>query len=122
MLDDLEPARHLAERVGEDLAVLADEDLGRLLAPRVEELTDAEEELGALRERRSTPAGEGVLRRLHCRVDLFHRREVDGAGLPAGGRVEDGPAAAGAALDTASPDPVRDAGGGGRVDGIGHAQ
>ncbi len=60
VLDDLEPARHLAERVGEHLAVLAREDLGHLLAPRVQELADAEEELGAFRERRLAPGGEGV--------------------------------------------------------------
>ena len=61
MLDDLEPARHLAERIGEDLAVLADEDLGDLVASRVQQLADAEEELGALRQRGRAPGREGVV-------------------------------------------------------------
>ena len=85
-LDDLEPARHLAERVGEDLAVLADEDLGELVAALVEELADAEEELGAPRERRRAPRRERRLRGLDGGVDLLDRGEVDRAGLLARSR------------------------------------
>ena len=48
------------------------------------------------------------------------RREVDGTGLAAGRGVVDRAAAAGAAVDPAAADPVRDARGGGRVDRLGH--
>ena len=57
-LDHLEPARHLAHRVGEHLAVLGGQELRDLLALLVEELADREEELGALRERERAPGGE----------------------------------------------------------------
>jgi hypothetical protein len=122
VLDDLEPARHLAERVGEHLAVLTGQDLGRLLAPRVEELPDAEEELGPLRERGLAPGREGGARSLDGRVHLLGGREVDGAGLAAGGRVVDGAAPSGAALDPAPADPVRDPSGARCVNGFGHAE
>ncbi len=120
VLDDLEPARHLAERVGEHLAVLAREDLGDLLAPRVQQLTDAEEELGPFRERGRPPGRESLPRCLDGRVDLLHARKVDGAGLAAGRGVEDRAAAAGAAVDPAPADPVRDARRSRCVDGLGH--
>ena len=57
-LDHLEPARHLAERVREHLAVLGVRMLRDLLAPRVEELANREEELGPLRERQRAPRRE----------------------------------------------------------------
>ena len=120
VLDDLEAARHLAERVGEHLAVLAGEDLGHLVAPGVEQLPDAEEELGALRERGLAPGREGTAGRLDGRVHLLGGREVDGAGLVTSRGVVDRAAASGAALDAASAYPVRDPGGAGRVDCLGH--
>ena len=122
MLHDLQPARHLAERVGQDLAVLAGEDRGHLLAPRMEQLADAEEELGPLRERGLAPGGERVPRRLDGRIDLLGGREVDCAGLAASRGVVDRAAAAGAAVDPASADPVRDARDSGRVDRLGHGE
>ena len=72
---------HLAERVGEDLAVLADEDLGDFVAPRMEELADPEKELGPLREGSLAPARERAPRRPDGGVHLFGAREVDGSGL-----------------------------------------
>ena len=54
------------------------------------------------------PGGERLLRGLDGGVDLLDRREVDLAGLAAGRRVVDRAAAAGAALDPAAADPVRE--------------
>ena len=56
VLDHLEPARDLALRVGEHLAVLEREELRDVLAVLVDELADPEEELGAPRERQRAPA------------------------------------------------------------------
>ena len=121
VLDHLEPAGHLAERVGEDLAVLAREDLGHLLAPRVRASSRMRKKSSArFASDVSRQAGKAVLRRLDGGVHLLDRREVDGAGLAAGRRVVDRAAAAGAALDAAAADPVRDARDGGRVDRLGH--
>ena len=55
VLDDLDAALHLAERVGEHLAVLGGEEPRQVLAVLVDELVDAEEELCALRERPVAP-------------------------------------------------------------------
>ena len=46
-LDDLEPARNLAERVGLDLAVLRGEKAGDVLAVLVEQLAHAKQDLRA---------------------------------------------------------------------------
>jgi len=100
----------------------AGEDLGRLIASRVKQLADAEEELGPLRERGLAPGGEGGACRLDGRVHLLGGRKVDGAGLAPGRRVVDGAAQSGAALDPVPADPMRDPGGAGRVDGLGHAE
>ena len=89
-LDHLEPARDLAERVGGDLAVLEREQPREVLAVVVEELADAEEELGAARRararaRRGTPAFAACT----ARSTSSARREVDGARLHAGRGVVD---------------------------------
>ena len=107
-LDHLEPARDLAHRVGGHLAVLEREQPRDVLAVRVEELPDPEEELGALRERERAPGGERGLRGLHRAVDLLDGREVDGARLLAGRRVVDRAAAARLAGDGLPADPVVD--------------
>ena len=60
VLDHLDAALHLAVRVGEHLAVLGREEAREVLAVLVEELVDAEEELGALRERPVAPRRERV--------------------------------------------------------------
>ena len=70
-LDHLEPARDLAHRVGEHLAVLGGEDPREVLSVRVEELADREEELGALRERRRAPRLERLGGVLDRRGDLL---------------------------------------------------
>ena len=71
--------------------MLGGEQPGEVLAVRVEELADAEEELGAPRDRERAPGRECRLRRLNGEVDLLGGGEVDGAGLNAGRRVVDGP-------------------------------
>ena len=71
VLDHLEPARDLAERVGVHLAVLAREDAGDVVAVRVEELADAEEELGAPRERERAPGREASFAAGDGGVDLL---------------------------------------------------
>ena len=72
-LDHLDPARDLAHRVGEHLAVLGGEEPRDLFAVLVEQLADPEEQLGAPRERERPPGGERRLRRLHGAVDLLDR-------------------------------------------------
>ena len=109
VLDDLEPARHLAERVGEHLAVLAVRISAASSRRACEQLPDAEEELGALRERGLAPGGNASLRGLDGRVHLLdasrsRRRRV---WRPVAG-LKTGPAASGSALDPAAADPVRD--------------
>jgi hypothetical protein len=89
--DHLEPARNLAIGVGEDLAVLERQEAREVVVVVVDELADAEEDLGAARERERAPPREGALRSPDGRVDLLDRGEVDLAGLDASCRVEDGP-------------------------------
>jgi len=88
--------------------VLGSEQLREVLAMRVEELADPEEELGALRERHRTPPLPGLRGILYRRVDLLDRREVDRARLDAERRVVDGAAPPRRPLDSPPPDPVRD--------------
>src|SRR5581483_9092808 len=106
VLDHLEAARDLAERVREDLAVLGGEDAGDVLAVLVDELPDAEEELGAAREGDGAPALERLLRSPDGRVDLLDAREVDRARLLAGCGVPDRAAPARGAFDRLPADPV----------------
>ena len=96
--DHLEPARNLAIGVGEDLAVLERQEAREVVVVVVDELADAEEDLGAARERERAPPREGALRSPDGRVDLLDRGEVDLAGLDASCRVQDGAAAARPAL------------------------
>ena len=107
-LDHLEAARDLAQRVGEDLAVLGGDQPRELVAVLVDELADAEEELRALRERDRAPGREGRLRGRDGAVDLLDRREVDLGCLLAGGRVEDAAAAARLPGHGPAVDPVAD--------------
>ena len=101
--------------------MLADEDLGERVAALVQQLADAEEELGLPCERRRAPRGERLLRGLDGGVDLFDRGEVDRAGLPAGRGVVDRTAAPRRAVDAAPADPVWDPRDGGSFDRFGHA-
>jgi hypothetical protein len=112
-LGDLEPAGDLADRVGDDLAVLGGDELGDLGLALVEQLAETEEHLGALGQRGPLP------RRLPCGLrggdDLAHELgggEVEHAGLLAGGGVEHRAGARGAALPGSAADEVGDAGGG----------
>jgi len=104
----LEPARHLAERVGEHLAVLLRQDLRDLLALVVQELADREEELGAPGERHRPPGRERLLRGLDRLVDLLDRREIDRPRLLPRRRVEHRAGAAGLPRIGAAGDPVID--------------
>ena len=108
VLDHLEPALHLAHRVGEHLPVLGGEEPREVLAVLGDELADAEEHLGAARERDRPPGGERLLRRRDGGVDLLERGEVDRAGLLAGRRVVDRAAAARLPGDRPAADPVVD--------------
>jgi len=94
--------------------------LFRDLAAGVEQLANAEEELGALGQRGRAPGRVGVLRSPDGGVHLFGASEVDGSALAARRRVVDGATASGSAVHPAAADPVRDPGGARRVDGLRH--
>ena len=106
-LDHLDAAGDLAHRIGEHLAVLGGEEACEVLTMRVEQRADAEEELGAASNRDRAPLGPGSLGGSDRLCDLVRRSEIDGAGLQAGGRVEDRPAAPRCPVDARSADPVR---------------
>ena len=86
-LDDLEPAGHLAQRVGAHLAVLGGDDRGELGLAGVEELAEREQDGRTPGQRRRAPAPAGLGRSLDCRVDHGTRRERDLPRHLAGGRV-----------------------------------
>ena len=88
-LEVLDPAGDLAEGVRRDLAVLGGQVRRELLAARLDEVPDLEQDVGPLRERRRAPGREGRLRRGDGGADLIGRGEVDLAGDPAGRRVVD---------------------------------
>ena len=108
VLDHLEPAGDLAQRVGMHLAVLACEEARDVVAVLVEQRADAEEELGAARQRERAPGGEGGPRGRDRSVDLLGRREVDLGLDSARGRVVDRARTARPARDDGSVDPVAD--------------
>ncbi len=107
-LDHLEPALHLAERVGQDFAVLGREQAREILAVLDEEVVDLEEEIGALRERPRAPVGGGGLRGGDRAVDLLDARERDLAGLLAGRGVVDRARSPRCPLHDLAADPVAD--------------
>ena len=76
-LDVLDAARDLARRVGAHLAVLRREHGGDLGAVLVEQVTEAEQDLGAARQRRPAPPRERLRRGRHRVVDLVDARETD---------------------------------------------
>ena len=108
-LDDFDCTRHLAACVGEHLAVLGRDGGGEIGPMPVDELAEAEEHLGPLRQRGRPPRGERTRRFLDGRIHLLGRSQVDLARLGAGGRVVDGSGAAGRAGRDLPADPVRDA-------------
>ncbi len=81
-LGDLEAAGHLAERVGEDLAVLGGDEGGDVLLALVEQLAEREEDLGALGQRdvapllASRPAWPWRRPRRRARLDARSRTPV----------------------------------------------
>ena len=107
-LDDLEAARHLTERVGEDLAVLGGDERGHVLLLGVEQLAEGEEDLGALGEGGVPPLGEGLLGDGHRLVDVGRSREVDLAADEPGRGVVDVALPLGHAAVGLAADPVRD--------------
>ena len=107
-LDHLEAALHLAHRVRQHLAVLVGEDARDVLAAVVDELADAEEDLGALRQRRRAPRGERRGSSSDGSVDLLDGGERDLLRLLAGGRVVDGARAPGRPRHARAADPVPD--------------
>ena len=107
-LDDLDPALHLAHRVGEDLPVLGRQEPGELLAMLVDELVDPEHEVRALRERPLPPLRERGLGGCDRAVDLLDRSEVHLSRLLAGRGVVDRPSPAARPPHALPADPVRD--------------
>ena len=83
------PAGDLAEGVRRDLAVLGRQVGGELLAVRLDEVPDLEQDVGPLRQRRRPPGRERRLGRGDGGADLIDRGEVDLAGDPPGRRVVD---------------------------------
>ena len=81
-LEVLEAAGDLAERIRGDLAVLGRQERGDVRPVLIDEVADPEHDLGALRERRRTPGGEGLGGSRDGRVDLLRRGEVDFASQP----------------------------------------
>ena len=88
-LDDVDAARDLALRVGEDLAVLGGDHRGQRVAVLVEQLEEGVQDARAADRRRVGPGREGRLRRGHRGVDLGRAAERDLARDRAGGRVVD---------------------------------
>ena len=108
-LDHLEPARDLAHRVGEHLAVLRRQQLRDLLATLVRRARGSAKKSSArFASDTARHVANACLRRLDGGVDLLDRREVDRAGLTAGRGVVDGAAAARLPGDAAPADPVAD--------------
>ena len=108
-LQVLQAAGDLAEGVRRDLAVLRGQVGGELLAVGVDEVPDAEHDLGATRERRRAPRGERLASGADGRIHLVHRREVDRARLAARRRVEDRARPTRGAGDQPATDPMTDA-------------
>src|SRR5262249_5838518 len=71
VLDHLEAAGDLAERVGGDLPVLEGQEAGDVPAMLVDQLADLEEQLRAPRERDLAPGDERLLRDLNGGVRLL---------------------------------------------------
>ena len=89
-LEVLDASRDLAERVGRHLAVLGGQMRSELMAVGLDEVPDAEQDLGPTGERRGAPGREGRLRAGHRSTDLVHAGEVDRSGLPSRCRVVHG--------------------------------
>ena len=108
-LEVLQAAGDLAQRVRRNLAVLGGQQRGELLAPLIDQVADAEHDLGPPRERGRAPFDEGARSGSDRCVDLLLGREIDPFRLAAGRRVVDRAAPARRALDDVAADPVRHA-------------
>ena len=107
-LEVLEAAGDLAERIGPDLSVLPGQVRRDLLAMLLDQVSDAEEDLGALADAGGAPSRERLMGDLDGGIDLIGRCEVDLSRDLAGGRVVDRSAAATRARDPLPVDPVVD--------------
>ncbi len=105
-LDVLEATRHLTHGVTADLAVLAGQVRGDLLAVLFHEVADAEHDLGPPRQGEGSPGGECLVRGAHRGTDLFDAREVDLARDLAGRRVVHVAVTPARAGGGSAPDPV----------------
>ena len=76
-LEVLEATRDLTERVRRHLAVLRGEVGRQLVTALVDQVADLEQDVGALAQRRGTPAGEGSAGGGDGGRDLVGRRKVD---------------------------------------------
>jgi hypothetical protein len=86
-LDNLLTAADFAERVGDDLAVLAGDDLGQLLLARVEQFPEGEHDRGAFGQRGVAPRGKRGGSRVNDRAGIAHTAQRDLTGDLAGRRV-----------------------------------
>ena len=84
-----QPSRHLAERIGDDFAVLCCEPLGDFVLVLLHEFSEAEQDGDALCHAHLPPRGKSFLGRGNGVVYFCDRGEIHLAGLFAGGRVED---------------------------------
>jgi hypothetical protein len=88
-LDDLEAARHLAARVGEDLPVLRRDQRRDAFGLAFEELAELEHDAGADERRRRRPLGKGGCGGAHRRIDLARPTHRHLARALAGRRIVD---------------------------------
>lgn len=86
-LDDFLAPADLAERIGDDLAVLAGDDLRQLTLARVEQLAEVEQDLRALGQRGIAPGGECLGRSVDHRARIFDGGQRHLAGDGSGGRI-----------------------------------
>ena len=86
-LDDLLAAADLAEGVGDDLAVLAGDDLGQLTLAGVEQFAEVEQDLGALGQRGVPPRRERRRGGVDHRAGVLDAAQRDLTGDLTGRRV-----------------------------------
>src|SRR5690606_27699957 len=90
VLDNLDAASDLAERVRDDLAVLRSQDGGEVFTTLHEQVAVREQNRLALRERRLGPRLLGCLRRGNSNVDVVDRAQSNLLRHLSRGRVVDG--------------------------------
>jgi hypothetical protein len=111
VLHDLLTAGDLAERIGVHLAVLCGDDRGQLVLAVVEQLTEAEDHLGASSDRRTSPGLGGSRGRGDDRGGVVRARKSHSARDLARGGVGDVCPVVRSASELASVGPVGDVGG-----------